>query len=149
MFAQLDVLKDDPGFVFWLDADVVLNQPVPEEFLRGLLDYYALAYLGREGFYTETGFIGFNTAHESFKAFRQKYEDCYRRGIILTLQRWHDCEAFDWARAQIAYVGNNLSEFYRHKQTALHVLPKTVLAPYMVHEKGGRKFNEKNDWRNQ
>lgn len=142
-FAQIDVCKETDGKVFWLDADLEFTQPVPEAFLNGLLtEDQAIAYLGRRGWYTETGFIGFNTRGDGFAHFLGTYEDCYRRGTIFTLGRWHDCEAFDFARCQTGVTGNNLSSFYKNGHTDIDVLPQSVLAPYMTHHKGPAKNRE-------
>ena len=48
MFAQYDVLKDANEPVFWIDADVIVKKPVPVEFLEGIFEGNALAFLGRE-----------------------------------------------------------------------------------------------------
>lgn len=144
VFAQLAVLKgDDHDKVFWLDADLEFKKDVPEYFLNGLLpSAVAVAYLGRTGWYTETGFVGFNKQSHRFDDFIRCYEECYRKGIIFTLRRWHDCEAFDWARAKSEVTGHNLSMFYINGKTDIDVLSQSVLAEYMTHHKGPSKNRE-------
>lgn len=145
VFAQFDVLKNHLGKVFWVDADCVIKKPIPKEFLEDIFDGKALAYLGRKGFYTETGFVGFDTQHPDFRAFLEKYIECYQRGILFTLKRWHDCEAFDWAMMHSGVEGNNLSEFFRippNRQMTLEeldVMNRSVLGEYIEHKKGGKK----------
>jgi len=135
MFAQFDAFEEG-GVVFWVDADVVTKKKIPEEFLENLFDDEALVFLGRQGFHTETGFVGFDTEHEDFDEFFERYKDSLRRGIIFTLPRWHDCEAFDWAREG---KGKDLSPFWRDGDP-LGVWEKTILYDYMVHFKGQRKY---------
>jgi hypothetical protein len=141
IFAQWDVLKDHKGKVFWLDADVETTKPITEEWLESLFDGKALSYLGRSKFYTETGFLGFDTEHKDFPEFLDRYINCLRKGIFLTLERWHDCEIFDWARVNTS--GNNLSPFFKVKREMtleeLDVFARSVLGEYMTHYKGRRK----------
>lgn len=137
VFAQIDVLQDHKGKVFWLDADIETKKPVTEKWLDTLFDGKALSFLGREGLYTETGFVGFDTEHPNFPEFLERYTNCLRKGIFLTLPRWHDCQIFDWAREG---RGRNLSPFY---DGHLDVFPKSVLGKYMIHNKGNRKYGVK------
>jgi len=146
MFAQYDVLGSEKGKVFWLDNDVITKKPVPEEFLEELFYDYseddrreyseALVYLGRKGFHSETGFVGFDTEHKDFPKFLDRYIKVLKQGIIFSLPRWHDCEAFDWAREG---KGKDLSPFWKQGDP-LGVWNKTVLNEYMDHFKGQRKY---------
>ncbi len=138
MFCQFQAIANHKGKVFWLDADTITHKDVPEEFLEDLFDDRCLVYLGREGFYTETGFVGFDTEHEDIEPFLDKYVDTLKKGLIFTLERWHDCQAFDYAREGIS--GVNLSDWWKQGK-ALDVLTKTVLAEYLIHNKGDRKFH--------
>jgi len=146
VFAQYDVLKEASEKVFWLDADTVVRKPVPESFLESLFDGKALSYLGRTGFYTETGYIGFDPNAEGFKAFLEAYIGCLQKGILFTLKRWHDCEAFDWAREQTGVSGHDLSPWFKIPENkkmslnALDVFSRSVLGEYLLHHKGPRKL---------
>jgi hypothetical protein len=139
VFAQEGVFDEDE-LVFWFDSDCVIKKDIPEDLLRGILPD-CLAYMGRgkQGSYvayTETGFVGFNTAHEDFKVFRSRYLPYFTSGRIFTqLRGWHDCIAFDHAREGLK--GNNLSPTGVGMDAVIH---KTVLAPYMEHNKGNRKY---------
>jgi len=145
VFAQYDVLKESHEKVFWLDADCIIKKPVPIEFLEGLFDGKALSYLGREGFYTETGFIGFDPEAEGFDSFLNNYINCLRLGILFKLKRWHDCEAFDWARQESGISGNNLSPWFKIPESKkmtleeLDVVSRSILGEYIHHDKGPRK----------
>lgn len=135
VFAQ-DSAFNDGGEVFWLDADTVTLQTVPEDFLKFLVEKHPFAYMGRIGkdAYTETGFLGFNTGHKKFPEFRSKYLSYFTTGRIFSqLKGWHDCIAFDYARQGIE--GNNLSPTAKMG----HVLMQTVLAPYIDHMKGPKR----------
>lgn len=132
VFAQ-DQAFDLDELVFWFDADMVVFKDFPEEFLEGLVKGVPFAYFGRKN-YTETGFLGFNTKHKMFPAFRGSYLSCFTSGRIFQQHEWHDCIAFDLARKGIQ--GNNLSP---KGETMGHVLLKSALAQYCDHTKGKRK----------
>lgn len=138
-FAQFDALRNYKGKVFWLDADIEFKEPITEKFLEGLFDGKTLACLWREGFYTETGFIGFDTEGEKFQEFLTDYENVYRKGKLFTLERWHDCMAFDYAVKSSGVPFKNLSKFYKKNETTLDVLSQSVLRKYMKHHKGPNK----------
>lgn len=146
VFAQYDILRNANEPVFWLDADLRFKKPIPAEFLEGLFEGNSLAFLGREGIYTETGFIGFNPAGAGFGDFLKHYVTCLQKGIFFTLKRWHDCEIFDWARTQSAITEKNLSPFFKIPEDRkmsledLDVFSRSVLGEYMEHLKGGRKL---------
>lgn len=139
-FCQMDVLKGYQGKVFWLDADIEFEQDVPEEFLNELFEGKGVVHFGREGFHTETGFVGFDTEHADFATFLEKYEQVYRRAIIFTLRRWHDCEALDWALSHCPDIARNLSPNYVHGTDSLDVMDGSILSPYLTHNKGARKY---------
>lgn len=138
VFAQYDVLKDAKEKVIWLDADTVTIKDITQDFLESLFDGKGLCYLGRSGFHTETGFVGFDPLNESFGDFLDIYIGLYLSGHIVRLSRWHDCEAFDTARLDSGISGHNLTPFFNG--TELHVFPDSILGKYIVHNKGNRKY---------
>ncbi len=145
MFAQWDVLKDYKGKVFWVDADCYVRKPPPKEFLEGLFDKEGLCYLGREGLYTETGLVGFDTENEKFDEFLYYYMGFIKHAWFMNHQRWHDCAAFDFAREESGISGNNLSPFFKipeDKKLTLEemdVFVRSSIGEYILHAKGGRK----------
>lgn len=136
MFAQFDVLQKEKDKVFWLDADVVTKKDIPAKFLEDIFEGSHLVLLDRKGFHSETGFVGFDTTHPKFPTFLSMYIDTLRKGLIFQMKRWHDCEAFDFARMG---EGRDLSPFWK-KDDPLGVWDKTILKEYMDHFKGQRKY---------
>jgi len=135
VFAQFDAFTLEKEKVIWVDADSVIQKKVDFDFFDGK----ALFHLGREGFYTESGVVGFDVVHKDFKAFKEEYVKVYQKGLIFTLPRWHDCEAFDYAVMQSGIKTNNLSEYWKPGDD-LDVLPSTVLGEYVNHYKGNLKW---------
>lgn len=134
MFCQFDTFKEG-GKVIWLDGDLEMHTEIPEDFLNELFDEQHLFFLGREGFYTESGILGFDTDHPDFEEFKKRYIATLQNGIVFNLRGWHDCYCFDWARDG---KGHNLTPWWE-KGKPLDIFPKTELAKYMVHRKGNRK----------
>lgn len=133
VFAQ-EASFDEAEKVFWLDADTISLKGVTREFLEGLLSSVPFAFLGRRNSYTETGFLGFNTKHQDFPAFRKNYVSAYTQGRIFQNKRaWHDCIAFDMARGNIK--GNDLNRNTPY-QGLDHCWPHTILSQYLIHNKG-------------
>jgi len=134
VFAQLDALKDNDR-VIWLDADVVTHKTVPMKVVD-FISSAELTYLGREGSYTETGFVGFNNASGQIDDFIARYWNLYRPSIqdVYGLHFWTDCHAFDYARNG---EGHNLTPEGRGVDSVFEVSP---LGEYAKHHKGNRKF---------
>ena len=142
VFAQVNVGLQHKGLMFWLDADVRLKKSVPEEFLNSLLENVYTCYLGRADrhpFYTETGFLGFDTTHTINQKFMSVYDRIYKSGAGIELKGRHDCYVYDIVREQSSAPGRNLAE----GTGGIHVMPQTILAEYMEHLKGARKTGEK------
>lgn len=131
VFAQ-NALFDEADKLFWIDADCICLKPVTEAFLADLLKDSPFCYLGRSN-YTETGFIGFNTKHPEFEKFRSLYLAQYTQGLIFKQREWHDCIAFDVARAGIN--GRKLT----NGSTMEHVFLTSPLSPYLDHLKGPKR----------
>lgn len=134
MFCQFDAFKEG-GKVFWLDGDTEITKPIPKKFLEDLFDGQHLVLFGREGFYTETGFVGFDTDHIDFTLFVRRYIQTLKNGTFYTLEGWHDCYCLDWAREG---KGRDLTKGWA-KGDDLHVIPKSDLGQYLIHRKGKRK----------
>lgn len=149
VFAQIDALKKSYSTVdpistklFWIDGDCLLKKQIEQSFLESIFDGHTLAILSRPGFYTESGFIGFDTEGEKFKEFLDWYTKIYQKGLLFTLPGWHDCYALDHAinQSQVPYkdlVGN-----WKFGDK-LEVIEDTVLGEYITHNKGGKKFERR------
>jgi hypothetical protein len=116
MFAMFDARRRvSTRYLVWLDGDVETHRPVPAGFISGLMtDDAAVAYLGRGGKHSETGFLCFDLHNPAMAEFFQTMERFYLTGEIFNLNASHDCEVFDVTRAVLAAQGKirsvNLSE---------------------------------------
>ena len=128
VFAQLDAAKDKQPF-WWIDADVVVFDEVPESLVQ---QEAMVTFLGRDT-YTETGLVGFNAAHPEFSDFESKYLAMYSQGRLLELPCWTDCHAFDAAREG---RGLNLTPLGKGFD---NVIEQSEFGRYMAHFKGPLK----------
>jgi hypothetical protein len=134
MFAQFDAFKSG-GKVFWLDGDTEFTKDISEDYLEKMFDDEPLVLFGREGFYCETGFVGFDTEHKDFAGILERYIDTLQKGIAFSLKGWHDCYCLDYAREG---KGKDLTKGWKPGDS-LHVVPKSDLGKYLIHRKGNRK----------
>jgi len=138
VFAQFDAFKNG-GKVFWIDADSVALDQITKKFLDGLFDGKCLAIFDRPGFYTETGFVGFDTEHPSFKKFLDEYIKVYQKGTLFTLEGWHDCYALDHAIKLSGCSYTNLGKEWK-KGDKLEVMDDSTVGLYIKHFKGNQKW---------
>jgi hypothetical protein len=137
VFAQFDALTRHEGMIFWLDADMVFNKPVPESFLVDVFNEKTIAILIRDGLHAESGFVGFNTKGIGFDHFLDTYRAIYRTGKLFALPQWIDGAAIQRAVIDSAVPYNNLSsDFPKH---GINVMPHSILGEYIQHNKGNRK----------
>jgi len=139
-FAQFMVLETHSGKVIWLDADIVINKKMTEDFIESVFDKQTLCAFQRPGLYTESGFLGFDTTREDFKPFLEAYLNAYKKGIIFSLPGWHDCYAVDYAIAKSGVSVKNLSPDY--PKNGINVIPHSEIGTYLVHNKGKRKYEK-------
>lgn len=150
-------MKHYGGKVFWIDADTITRAPVPENLLDDLLpDDAFCCYLGRDGWYfTEIGFIGFNSDHPLAGRFRKNWVNTYLSGAIFAQAPrynekgqyigggWHDSHSFDCLR----HVFGNGPEFVNLAKDlpfgTMHPQVNSILGKYMWHLKGDRKDTKK------
>lgn len=133
-YAMLDALDGRHRYVVWLDGDIVVTKQFGQKFIKSLIDGRMCAYLGRQGSYTETGFLAFDTKHQDFPEYEKRYRSMYDDKMIFLEPFWTDCHAFDAARQGLDC--NNISP---NGKGVEEVFPQSPLAEYMVHNKGARK----------
>lgn len=107
VFAMCDIARQRPSrYVLWLDCDTSTFQGVPSDFVARLLaSGEFMAYLGRYGLHSETGFLPFDLAHPGAKAFFNTLEQFYASDAVFSLSEWHDCEVIDATRSVLQAQG--------------------------------------------
>jgi hypothetical protein len=123
------------GKLFWIDADVVTNKPVPTRLLDSLLaDRVHLCYLPRTNYHSELGFVGYNLQHKETREFIEAYERQYSLDRFLSDENWDDCHQFDY----LVKASDLRCSLLRSTSNA-QPFDTSVLGEYMTHYKGARK----------
>lgn len=131
VYAMLDAFQSEHRYVVWLDVDIELKKDISKSFIKKQLKSSLAAYFGRQGCYTETGFLVFDTEHEDFPEFEKRFRSFYDDKKIFEQDIYVDCRAFDLSIEGL--VANNLTpEAYG----MVDVFSDSPLAEYMDHDKG-------------
>lgn len=137
VFAMCDIARLHPSrYVLWLDCDTATFQGVPADFVSRLLGSGEfMAYLGRTGMHSETGFLPFDLDHPGAQAFFSTLERFYASDAVFSLSEWHDCQVIDATRgvlqAQGALKARNLNAY-----GASHPFINSIPGLFMDHLKG-------------
>jgi hypothetical protein len=121
----------------WVDADTVTKRPVPVDLVASLLEPGAfVAYFGRSGNHTETGFVAYDLAHAGAREFFETIRRIYVSDEVFRLREWHDCEVFDVARTVLAAQGKITSRNLSPKGQTAHPIVNSPLGEFIDHLKG-------------
>ena len=135
-FAVRLAMANWTGPLFWLDADVRFDKPVPEDVVNRLIARHAIAYLGRKDApHSECGFIGFDTSRQDVRDFIERWAGAYVDGSVFDLPGWHDCWVFDALLKSTRIPANNLTELV----SGWSVFESSVIGKYGIHLKGALK----------
>lgn len=136
MIPRAALFEGDADILVWLDADVMTNKDVPDNWVDELLGDYDVAYLGRGRYHSEIGFLAFRlpAAQECVISFSWFYES----DEVFKLPEWHSAYVFDHVRKRLerktGLKTNNLTP-----SGYGHVWFQSPLAEYTDHLKGQRK----------
>lgn len=141
-------------WIFWMDADVVTQAPLPTEVLESILDskclsmYMGVTYTsdksGNPGNWLvpETGIFAVNTRHKKFKKFRKEYCRRYTERDHADLRRFYDNDVFGAAlNVCDTDVVDLCKGFLKPYKTPL---PHTVMGEYLIHFKAKHSKAEYN-----
>ncbi len=120
------------GLLVWIDGDVLTHKPAPRDFVGRILQGADCAYLGRDPYHSETGFVAFRLP-EALPLIRQ-WAGYYIDRTFIEEREWHSAFLFDRAREATDVNCLNLSP-----GGTKHVWFQTELGDFMDHLKGKRK----------
>ena len=135
VFAINSVAKTYKKPFAWLDADTVFHKDLPEDFLGTVLDGVYLAYLGRDKFHSETGFIAFDPTKKVHDLFHFLFLREYTSGAYHDLRHWCDSDIFDHVRTLLSPDENDLNV----AKSEMNPFGESILGDYMKHYKGVNK----------
>ena len=97
----LNYLPENLDYLIWTDADLRCKKKFDMDSLKNFLpgDQFLMSYLGRKKpWYSECGFLIFNTAHKDFQSYINRIINIYKTGEIFSLEQWHDSWIWDHVR---------------------------------------------------
>ena len=125
VFAQSDARKHSKQF-FYVDADTEFLKKIPSDWYSECLpDDTMLSIYDRIGYYTEAGFIGFNSLPLNKKKqklldiFFTQYTNYYIYDLIYCLPAFTDCHALDATRSRFMFMKNYTEEHANYKEKIL------------------------------
>lgn len=131
----------DADRLIWIDSDTEIINDIKQDWLNSFLppDRF-VGYLGRDGLYTETGFLIFDLKLPHSRDFFDRWKQYYDTDLIWDLDGQLDCHVFDACLAEF----QNTNRLTGHNLCGPEITKShfnNVLAGYMVHYKGDGKHN--------
>lgn len=128
--------------LIWMDADMVCHSPITKEKLISLCpDHIDLAFLGRQGKYTECGLYYMNLISSTTREFLSEFQSVYDNAEsgIFQMSEWHDSFVFDQVKSR--YVSRLVELDWSEGliKGEGHPLINSEWGAYLDHLKGNRK----------
>ena len=154
VFAQNDARKYADK-IYFIDADTCFLTKIPTKWLDECLpnDTFISLY-DRIGYYTETGFLAFNTKIKNkidqkiSDIFFQQYIGYYSHDLIYCLPAFTDCHALDATRWRFLFLNKLTKEYSNYKENRLGNWSSTndldvmsddkFINQYIIHHKGNK-----------
>jgi hypothetical protein len=138
------VTQPGPRYRVWIDGDVLVCQtPDPDFWDQIVGEGTYVSYLDRRPWYSECGFVVYDSEHKYHRAFMQGWRELYTKGDLFKLPEWHDSFVFDIVRGGFEAEGYmtslNLSPPPPPGQLWFHPFINGILGKYFDHLKGPRR----------
>ena len=141
VFAQSDARKYADQF-FFIDADTEFLKKIPQSWFEECLPTdTVISIYDRLGYYTEAGFIGFNTMPLNKKnqklldVFFQQYTSYYIYDLIYSLPAFTDCHALDATRFRFMLLKHYTDDHSNYEEKRLGNWIKENELDVMFHDK--------------
>lgn len=133
------VLCRPPRTMIWVDLDVTFHCRTSADFVNSLFQGKEIFYFGRASQHSETGVMGLRTGAPGVRELASRSEELLLSLSFKELPGWTDCHVFDHVRSTLEREGRLSTADLSPGQDG-HVIAKSILAPYLDHMKGPRKF---------
>lgn len=124
-----------------IDSDILTFADVDEDWIRGLLGDADIAYMPRQGMYSECSFVIYRMENPRVREFIAEHEKFYTTGLIYKLNGWTDCHAFD--KLVTVYPELKYKDINKGIPASMHPFVNGPLGSRLDHLKGGRKKDGK------
>jgi len=135
VFAITHAAMNHNGDMAFIGGDTVFHKPFEDDFLRNILDCFYLAYLGRDGYHSETDFLAFDTTHSMNAFFMKMFVMQYTTGAFQHLKYFCDSDVFDHTRELLNVPANDLNV----SRDSNHPFINSILGEYCDHLKGPQR----------
>jgi hypothetical protein len=131
--------------VLWMDADMVCHSPIDHPTLCEMIpDDFALAFLGRQGKYTECGLYALDMRDRITQHFVTLFQNAYDEPEfgIFAMEEWHDSFVFDQLRRLVGAANPAWKQLDWSRGLVTgegHPLINSGWGAYLDHLKGKRK----------
>ena len=146
VFAQSDARKYADQY-FFIDADTEFLKKIPQNWFKECLpENVLISIYDRLGYYTEAGFIGFNTLPHNKKnqklldVFFHQYINYYVYDLIYSLPAFTDCHALDATRNRFLLLKNYTDDHANYIEKILGNWIENHKLDVMSHDKFINQF---------
>lgn len=154
VFAQNDARKYADQF-FFIDADTEFLNKIPQNWFKECLpDNVLISIYDRIGYYTEAGFVGFNSLPLNKKkkklldVFFNQYISYYKYDLIYSLPAFTDCHALDATRYRFMLLKHYTNDHGNYEEKILGnwiknqhldvMAQDNFIKNYIKHKKGNK-----------
>ena len=129
----------DTDLLIWLDADTeILSHITPQYLSKQIAEPSFVSYLGREGRYSETGWLCFDMRNQHASDFFNKWKYYYDTDEIYNLPAQLDCHVFDAVRIEFREAGKTIYQSISIDEKGASHFDKRFIGK-MCHYKGDQK----------
>lgn len=146
VFAQNDARKYADQF-FFIDADTEFLNKIPQNwFAECLPEDVVISIYDRLGYYTEAGFVGFNTlplnkkSQKLLDTFFHQYTSYYIYDLIYSLPAFTDCHALDATRSRFMLLKHYTDNHANYEEKILGNWMKNHELDVIFHDKFINEF---------
>jgi hypothetical protein len=120
--------------LFWMDCDCFSTAPLPLEVIERAFGGAGVIHMRANRSHSETGLVGYDLGYPGVPELIGQMKEHYLSRRFEQYPRWDDCITLD---LQLERAGAPRSRDIAKRAVAnAEVLPTTVFAPYLEHEKG-------------
>jgi hypothetical protein len=120
--------------LFWMDSDCFSTAPLPFEVIERAFGGVGVIHMRANRSHSETGLVGYDLGFPGVRELIEAMKDHYLSRRFEQYPRWDDCITLD---LQLDRRDAPRSRDIAKRAVAnAEVLPTTVFAPYLEHEKG-------------
>jgi hypothetical protein len=120
--------------LFWMDCDCFSKAPLPRELIEQAFRGAGVIRMKANRKHTETGLVGYDLSQPAVPELIAAMKEHYMSRSFERYRRWDDCITLDLCLARPGAPASR--DIAKRAVGHSDVLPTTVFAPYLEHDKG-------------